>query len=79
MVLALQQNPLDILHSVFGYESFRNQQSEIIEHILNGKDALILMPTGGGKSLCYQIPALCMSLRNCSCRFSSYCINAGSG
>lgn len=60
MTLTLQQKPLDILQTVFGYKSFRGQQAEIIEHVINGKDALILMPTGGGKSLCYQIPALCM-------------------
>jgi ATP-dependent DNA helicase RecQ len=59
--ITLQHKPLEILHSVFGFKSFRGQQAEIIEHIINGKDALILMPTGGGKSLCYQIPALCLS------------------
>ncbi|MCX7068532.1 MAG: DNA helicase RecQ [Methylococcales bacterium] len=50
--------PLNILKSVFGYECFRGQQQAAIEHLISGQDALVLMPTGGGKSLCYQIPAL---------------------
>jgi ATP-dependent DNA helicase RecQ len=49
---------LDILQSVFGYASFRDPQQAIVEHVADGGDALVLMPTGGGKSLCYQIPAL---------------------
>jgi ATP-dependent DNA helicase RecQ len=47
-----------ILREIFGYEEFRGAQREIIEHVVGGGDALVLMPTGGGKSLCYQIPAL---------------------
>src|ERR1700745_530982 len=46
------------LRSVYGFDSFRGQQQEIIEHVCAGGDAVALMPTGSGKSLCYQIPAL---------------------
>ncbi|HNB90136.1 MAG TPA: hypothetical protein PLP91_07085, partial [Plasticicumulans sp.] len=47
---------LRILRTVFGYDAFRGAQAEIVAHVAGGGDALVLMPTGGGKSLCYQIP-----------------------
>ncbi|TGO06502.1 DNA helicase RecQ [Serinibacter arcticus] len=49
---------LSVLERTFGYPAFRGQQAEIVEHVVGGGDALVLMPTGGGKSLCYQVPAL---------------------
>ncbi|MGC9271758.1 DEAD/DEAH box helicase, partial [Acidiphilium sp.] len=48
-----------VLKTVFGLPGFRGEQQAIIEHVIAGCDAIVLMPTGGGKSLCYQIPAIC--------------------
>jgi len=55
------RSPSQILHDVFGYTAFRGPQQAIVEHVAAGGDALVLMPTGGGKSLCYQIPSLLRS------------------
>lgn len=52
-------SPLDILRRVYGYDDFRGNQAEIIDHVIAGRNGFVLMPTGHGKSLCYQIPALC--------------------
>src|SRR5499427_5690618 len=59
--LSLEQTPTphEVLRRVFGFPSFRGLQESVIEHVLAGGDALVLMPTGGGKSVCYQVPALC--------------------
>jgi ATP-dependent DNA helicase RecQ len=54
----MPKDPLQVLRSVFGYERFRGQQRAVIDHLTAGGDALVLMPTGGGKSLCYQLPAV---------------------
>jgi ATP-dependent DNA helicase RecQ len=56
--LDISQRALHLLQTVFGYPAFRGHQGQIVEHVGNGGDALVLMPTGGGKSLCYQIPAM---------------------
>ncbi|TAA39647.1 DNA helicase RecQ [Pseudoxanthomonas winnipegensis] len=54
----MQERALEILHRVFGHPGFRGEQAAIVKHLASGHDALVLMPTGGGKSLCYQVPAL---------------------
>ena len=51
-------DPIDVLHTVFGYDEFRGNQAAVIRRLIGGGDAVVLMPTGGGKSLCYQIPSL---------------------
>src|SRR5215472_9444200 len=53
-----ERTPLSVLREVFGFDCFRGQQLAIIEQVIAGGDAVVLMPTGGGKSLCYQVPAL---------------------
>jgi ATP-dependent DNA helicase RecQ len=53
-------DPRQILRQVFGYPAFRGPQQAVVEHVMAGRSALVLMPTGGGKSLCYQVPALCL-------------------
>ena len=52
-------NPLSLLKQTYGYDQFRGQQEEIINHLIGGGSSFVLMPTGSGKSLCYQIPSLC--------------------
>ena len=54
-------SPVEVLRSVFGFDSFRVPQDKIIEAVMKGRDAFVLMPTGGGKSMCYQVPALIKS------------------
>ncbi len=60
MELVNTTTPLELLERHFGYKSFRPLQQEVIDHVLGGSDAVVLMPTGGGKSLCFQVPALAL-------------------
>ncbi len=68
----------ELLKKHFGYDDFRKGQEEIIFHILNKEDCLAIMPTGAGKSICYQIPALTLERYN-NCYFSINFFNEGSG
>ena len=56
--MTVPQTPQQILHDVFGYPAFRGEQAAVVDALLAGQNLLVLMPTGAGKSLCYQIPAL---------------------
>ena len=55
---SIQQQALDVLRNIFGHQQFRSEQEGIVQHLIEGHDCLVLMPTGAGKSLCYQVPAL---------------------
>ena len=68
------QQAQQLLKKHFGYDDFRSGQKEIISHILNKEDCLAIMPTGAGKSICYQIPALIFE-RNNNCNFAINFIN----
>jgi ATP-dependent DNA helicase RecQ len=56
---AMPDTPRETLRRIFGYSAFRGRQEEVIRHVAAGGSGLVLMPTGGGKSLCFQVPALC--------------------
>ncbi|MFT7559958.1 MAG: ATP-dependent DNA helicase RecQ [Flavobacteriales bacterium] len=58
-LILLNKEPLDVLHATFGFQEFRGLQQDIVNEVCAGGDALVIMPTGAGKSLCYQVPALC--------------------
>ena len=58
--LMKQENPQAVLKRYFGYDTFRPMQQDIVSTVMSRKDCLVLMPTGGGKSVCYQVPAMAM-------------------
>lgn len=58
--MAVVRDPYEVLKQTFGFDGFRGSQGDVVEKILAGQDGLVVMPTGGGKSLCFQLPALCM-------------------
>src|SRR4051812_48011132 len=57
--LLTAKDPADVLRDVFGHAAFRGEQEQVIRHVTSGGDAVVLFPTGAGKSACYQIPAIC--------------------
>ena len=63
-------NASSLLHSVFGFSAFRPGQEEIVRAVLDGENVLAVMPTGSGKSLCYQLPAVARSGLTCACSIS---------
>src|SRR6476660_8166650 len=56
--MSVTTSPTAILNEVFGFDAFQGDQAAIVEHVIAGGDAIVLMPTGGGKSICYQVPAI---------------------
>ena len=71
------RDPRQILHEIFGYRDFRPPQDDIINTVMGGGNALVLMPTGGGKSLCYQIPALARPVPNNTAKTVTLTISCG--
>ena len=55
----MTESPLEILRTVFGHHEFRGLQADVVDEVVAGRDAVVLFPTGAGKSVCYQVPALC--------------------
>jgi superfamily II DNA helicase RecQ len=72
------RDPAEILRTVFGHKSFRGQQEDVVRHVTDGGDAVVLFPTGAGKSMCYQIPAICRAGRR-HCHLAAHCADARPG